>query len=271
MYSKARKAFTLIELLVVIAIIALLLAILMPTLNIAKEKAAGVVCLANLNNMGKAWYAYSSENHNKMISGETESLTQGSIGRWVCLAQTDAGVNRRSGSTVEEKINGIMKGALYPYLKDHKVYHCPGDKRSRKDSVSTSFGGKGGYRSYSIPCGMNGGGWTGAKPLKKITQLRSSTDSKYVFVEEMDGRGYNMGGWAMTLTSRKWVDPVAVWHNQASTFAYADGHGESYKWHGDELIKITKEERFYSDELTELDDIEDYEFMKRGYAHEDNR
>ena len=65
------KGFTLIELLVVISIIALLLAILMPSLGIVKKKAQGVVCLANLDNMSKAWYLYSTENSDKLVGGST--------------------------------------------------------------------------------------------------------------------------------------------------------------------------------------------------------
>ena len=52
------KAFTLIELLVVIAIIALLLAILMPALSMAKKKASTAVCLVNTKNLSLAWYMY---------------------------------------------------------------------------------------------------------------------------------------------------------------------------------------------------------------------
>lgn len=46
------KGFTLIELLVVIAIIAMLLAILMPSLSAVKERAKRVVCASNQRQIG---------------------------------------------------------------------------------------------------------------------------------------------------------------------------------------------------------------------------
>jgi prepilin-type N-terminal cleavage/methylation domain-containing protein/prepilin-type processing-associated H-X9-DG protein len=55
------KGFTLIELLVVISIIALLMAILMPTLSRAKELAAEAVCMANLRQWGTAYSMFTSD------------------------------------------------------------------------------------------------------------------------------------------------------------------------------------------------------------------
>ena len=46
-----KRAFTLVELLVVIAIIALLMALLMPALRLAKDQAAALMCVNNLKGL----------------------------------------------------------------------------------------------------------------------------------------------------------------------------------------------------------------------------
>jgi len=66
-------AFTLVELLVVISIIALLLAILLPAMNKAKQTAVAIKCQANLHQIGLAHSAYQSENNGCLASGWTIS------------------------------------------------------------------------------------------------------------------------------------------------------------------------------------------------------
>ncbi len=62
------KGFTLIELLVVIAIIALLLAVVVPSLRVAKEKAKSLSCRANVRSLGLALRVYSEETNGKLFS-----------------------------------------------------------------------------------------------------------------------------------------------------------------------------------------------------------
>lgn len=230
---RRNRAFTLIELLVVIAVIAILMAILMPALKIAREQARGVACLSNQRSLGQAYVMYADENNGSMVGGWAAYDPVNGVPSWVKPPLDYAGttvVKMNTGDvTLQQRFNGLRAGALYPYLKEVKVYHCPGDNRQTQ---GTSLGRSLAfciYRSYSLPDYLRA---TNASDPKKLFTFKEPA-RKMLFVEDIyDGSAgnYNHDGWSYAPDTGSMWDPLGIFHSDACTFSYMDGHGERKKW-----------------------------------------
>jgi prepilin-type N-terminal cleavage/methylation domain-containing protein/prepilin-type processing-associated H-X9-DG protein len=204
------KAFTLIELLVVIAIIAILMAMLMPALNSVRDQARRVHCTSNTRTLSLAWLMYKDANDDRLIGGSVGG------GNWVDAPSS-------ATADLDEKKAAAMRGRLFTYVgKSVGVYHCPADRRKQGPSAA--------FITFSIVGGANGEAWNNQFTIaRKYAEIKSPAQ-KYMFVEEMDTRGYNEGSWAMNVRDKSWVDPLAMWHNKRTTLGYCDGHAEMHKW-----------------------------------------
>ncbi len=222
-----KKAFTLIELLVVIAIIGILLAILIPALEIAKKQATAILCSSNNRALAQAWHLYTEDNDGSLCGGNTYNDQQ-----WLGPPRSDTGtlVTTNIPVSFEDELRGYQAGQLWKYLGKESIFHCPGDKQWKILDR--------GYRSTSIQGMMNGESNPATTGYaKKMPDIISPGD-KYVFIENVDPRGWNMGSWIMNWndTTPSLIDPVAIFHGDRSTFGFADGHAEKHTWLGQRLI-----------------------------------
>ena len=108
-----RSGFTLVELLVVIGIIALLIAILLPTLSKARESARRTECASNLRQVGIAVRFYALDSRDQVPLGYRTGTKQFNSMVY-------------SGGTVRRF---VLFGWLYPagLMKNPRVFFCPSE------------------------------------------------------------------------------------------------------------------------------------------------
>ncbi|MEP0843942.1 MAG: type II secretion system protein [Phycisphaerae bacterium] len=199
--GRRRAGFTLIEVLVVVAIIALLVAILLPSLKAAKEQAKRVDCASNLHQIGLAVMMYANahkENLPPLYRTSTSFTTY---------------YMRSSPGTINL---GLLNNPKY-LTADPKVFYCTG--QNSFESASLAFNGpdnrwysekewlalsprpqlRSSYpaRLIEIPGGTQIGGTTSMVPMPagEVTHWKLGRFHKNVIYADFTGViGYQGGG-----------------------------------------------------------------------------
>ena len=125
--TRPRGGFTLVELLVVIGIIALLISILLPALQRAREQANRVACMSNHKQLMTAVKMYNADWKDFMpFSNWRGKETGGATAWWPGEGWLYTESKRQPGGGNWNE-NDVKTGALFKYLRTPKVYRCPFD------------------------------------------------------------------------------------------------------------------------------------------------
>ena len=123
--KNSKNAFTLVELLVVISILALLVSILMPALNKAKQSARRVVCASNFRQIGNINHLYAND-----------------FGQWLPRMVAEAYKDKTIGEEIKAVIPCEISATCFEHLRDgygteEKFWICPSLKLRDKEGMHT--------------------------------------------------------------------------------------------------------------------------------------
>jgi len=161
----SRRGFTLIELLVVVAIIALLIAILLPSLGKARTLAKRTQCLAVIRSWGQAVYTYSSENKDYFGAKRPVTGGPGDLGsQW---DQDPKSVDPNS------PYDGIYAGQTSSHSLSNKQRFCPADPGTNLGQPGVGYYENRPLPAYKFACYMYPGNSPGPSTIQRMSIFKS--------------------------------------------------------------------------------------------------
>ncbi len=228
-----RKAFTLVELLVVIAIISLLIAILVPTLQGARQLALSAYCRSNLNALAKSVAIYSDfsngymmvyrhafvtvNNKDYIIAPEQPSKTS--------IAFVSSPLNPATGLLSAARNYGLVYAA--GIITKPEMFYCPApirDERAKFNSYPKPWGAHLGSGSQWIRCGYMWNPWVTVLEGDDASNNLCTYDDGLLLERHPQGRFLVSDlAWSTDVSGHAWG---GMHHWNAG---FADGHAESFQ------------------------------------------
>jgi prepilin-type N-terminal cleavage/methylation domain-containing protein/prepilin-type processing-associated H-X9-DG protein len=219
---RTKNGFTLIELLVVVAIIAVLIAMLLPALGQAREKAKQTVCLSNCRQLGLAYMMYAQDSNEKTLP----AFVTGPRRYWFHLSK--------------------------PYYQNTNLLKCPSAKLYNDKDVPTDYiPVLIGYSSSSA-CAMplSNMGYAGTYKMSSLGAISRPSEVVWLFdcsYFDLYPKDYYATSGEMFFSIGDYYDmSIYPWdtmfpgrHNGGNVFTYADGHSQwnnPYKLRGRNFV-----------------------------------
>lgn len=213
--ARRKTAFTLVELLVVIGIISMLIAILLPALNRAREQARQVSCASNERQLFMAMTNYASENNGTLPIPSTKGQSS-QTPLTVCWLMANVGVA------------DYTQGTLWPYIAPTQhacqgVMVCPDDIDAAEtvlnggvtNLVARNFSYSFNWNTAPPPNtpGFPAVGFTGVK----VSRIRHPADRILICEELSPNDAYSCLG-------SNEDDRPATCHTGGANYGFGDGH-----------------------------------------------
>ena len=209
------RAFTLVELLVALGIVAVLVAVLLPTLNRSRAVAQRTVCLNNLRQMAIVAQAYVNENQGRYPSAQFTSADFDTIFCWDLTTTYDA-----------HGVGTVAPGLLWRTNDPLKVQQCPTYEGAANWGVDPYTG-----YNYNVSYVGHGQGEAVEAPAKAVGVRRSAETALFG-----DGQWANGADKFMRAPfpnpgdasfDGRWAGTQGFRHLGQTNVAFCDGHGDS--------------------------------------------